>query len=91
MEWTLGPILSVSVFTFFEVDHDLMLAIGQALLSVVDLIGASEFDDIDDADEGDILDGIVRPNGNVATAAALEEATADKATFEITELNVGGT
>lgn len=91
MEWTWGPILSVSVCTFAEVDQDLIATVGQALFSAMGLMGVSEFDDIDDADEGDILDGIVRPSGNVATELALEEAAADKAALEITEHKEEGT
>lgn len=55
---------------------------GQALLSATGLIGASEPDDIDDADDGDILDDVVRPSGN----DALDEAAAASDALEITEL-----
>lgn len=51
------------VCTPVEVDQGQIAIDCQALFSATGLIGASEPEDIEDADDGDILDVVVNPNG----------------------------
>lgn len=52
------------VCTPVEVDQGQIAIDCQALFKATGLIGASEPEDIDDADDGDILDVVVNPKGN---------------------------
>lgn len=66
-----------SVCTPVEVDQGQIATECQALFSATGFIGASEPDDIEDAEEGDILEAAVRPRGSEvpppeAAAAVLE-------------------
>lgn len=73
------------VCTPVEVDQGQIAIDCQALFKATGLIGASEPEDIDDADDGDILDVVVvNPNGNdggppdaAVTFEITDEATCD--------------
>lgn len=60
------------VCTPAEVDQGQIAIECQALFKATGLMGASEPEDIEDADDGDILDVVVNPSGNDGPPEAAE-------------------
>lgn len=65
------------ICTLAEVDQGHSGTESQALFSATGFSGVSEPEDIEDVDDGDILDEfVVKPNGNTGGPLALEEGAA---------------